>query len=529
MRAARWTFWIGVIFIVFAVYDFGSVAFRDPYGMHQWRQCDAYSVTLNYAKEPRGLLEPAMHFEHGNAGGEAVGEFTLTYFLNGALWKATGVKPWTLRWTHLCILLLGICGLFELLVKHVKPPGAIAVVWLTMASGLMAFYGPNYLVNSAALGCLFFGWWAADAWWRSDQADLRMGAVALSALTLAALFRPTMVLGWWPLVLGSFSAVRPIRWAAMWTLPLVIGAAWILWAKEVNATNGSVYYLTTIRPIWDCERPEEIWRAFREDVLPQWYHMYALLAFGLISLATLIWGQEKDKVYGLATGGIAVGLFGYFLLWFENLNVHDYYLIEFQILVPILGLWVLRKFEAAKISKPLRLGLISIAVFAGLIQLADAGLRTRMKHRSVGGWLAETLLPWRERDVWNWFHWDQNRRFSNQSEWKNLLRSQGIARTDLVISVPDPSPNITLSLMDQKGFTDLYDDAYTGDERIAHYVSRGAQFLACNDENWYELHKQSLWLTHEMTKLGNFRVFDLLNSDATLRSREAEPPSTTNP
>ena len=152
-----------------------------------------------------------------------------------------------------------------------------------------------------------------------------------------------------------------------------------------------------------------------------------------------------------------------------------------------------------------------------------------MKYRPVGGWLAETILPARERELWNWFHWDQNERFANHSAWESSLRSLGVERTDLVISVPDPSPNITLAMMDQRGFTDLYDDAYAGDERIAFYVSKGARFLTCNDENWYESHKASPWLTHEMTKLGNFRVFDLLNSDATLRSRESEHPSISNP
>ena len=531
IRTARLTFWVGVILIVFSVYDFGAIAFREPYGMHQWRQCDAYSVTLNYARESRGLMDPAMHFQHGDSGGEAVGEFTLTYFLNGALWRATGVQPWTLRWTHLCILLLGFGGLFEFLINRIKPWGAIAVVWLTMSSGLMAFYGPNYLVNSAALGCLFFAWWAADKWWRSSQSNFKLGAIASIALTLAVLFRPTMALGWWPLVLMSFSALRPLRWVVMWVVPLLFGVAWVVWAKEVNALNGSVYYLTSIRPIWSCEQPEEVWRAFREDVLPQWYHRYTIIAIGLMTLVAFVWGRGKDRAnaYALATGGIAMGLLMYFLLWFENLNVHDYYLIEFQILVPLFGLWLLRVIEAAEISNPRRLALIILAVFAGLIQFADAGLRTRMKHRPVGGWLSETLLPARERDVWSWFHWDQNRRFSNQSAWVDHLRSNGIMRTDLVISVPDPSPNITLSLMDQKGFTDLYDDAYAGDERIAHYVMRGAKFLTCNDENWYELHKQSPWLTHEMTKLGNFRVFDLLNSDATLRSRDSIPNPTANP
>ena len=93
-----------------------------------------------------------------------------------------------------------------------------------------------------------------------------------------------------------------------------------------------------------------------------------------------------------------------------------------------------------------------------LFQAVEAGLRTRMKHTAPKGWLSEQFIPARERDIWSWFHWDYDRRLGSIEGMGEHLRSLGIERTDRVISVPDPSPNITLSLMDVRGFTDLYDD-----------------------------------------------------------------------
>ena len=58
-------FWLGVVFLTLVIYDFDDLAFKGPYGMHQWRQCDAYSMTLNYAKEDRSLFQPTIHFQHG--------------------------------------------------------------------------------------------------------------------------------------------------------------------------------------------------------------------------------------------------------------------------------------------------------------------------------------------------------------------------------------------------------------------------------------------------------------------------------
>ena len=89
----------------------------------------------------------------------AAGEF-VTYYFNGKLWAHTGTLPWTLKWTHLGLLLMRCWCLFRLLTQLISDKMAMAVTWFTMSSGLLAFYGPNYLVNAAGLGLVFAGWWS---------------------------------------------------------------------------------------------------------------------------------------------------------------------------------------------------------------------------------------------------------------------------------------------------------------------------------------------------------------------------------
>lgn len=522
-RAAKLAFWCGLIFLVFFVYDFAGVAYKAPYGMHQWRQCDAYSMALNYAKEPHGLMRPRMHFQHGTAEGEAAGEFPLTYYLNAQLWRQTGVLPWTLRWTHLALLALGFWSLFRLAAQWLSDRGALMVVGMTASSGLMAFYGPNYLVNAAGLGMVFTGWWWAYRWWASGLNDLKSGVFTAGALGLALLFRPTLILGLLPLGWVLVRSPRWRRWLAVLAVPVVVGVGWVVWTKWLNAQNESVYFLTTIRPFWNSPAAAEVWRAFREDVLPQWYHVYVLGAGAVAVVVTLVKTRSlrnaSDALLGWSAAGLMVASLMYIALWFDNLNVHDYYLIELQLLVPALVAWLGRRWEETRRGKAvLWIGMAGVLAF----QCIDAGLRTRMKHRPMGGWLYEQVIPSRERDIWTWFHWDQERRFGNVTEWNTALRGLGINRDDLVVSVTDPSPNVSLSLMDQKGFTDLYDDAVQGDERIAFYVAKGAKYLVCNDPDWYEARKESHWLSNQMTQLGNFRVFDLLNSDGHLPPQNAE-------
>lgn len=498
------------------VYLLPEVGFKLPYGMHQWRQCDAYSLALNYFEEGRGLFQPTMHFIHGASSGDAVGEFTGTYWLNAQLWKVVGLHPWTMRWMHLLLWLAGLISLYFLGREWIGKWSSAWTVSMVMVSPLMAFYGANYLVNGAALGLVYVGWWWSYRYFRNGRS--KEVVVATLALTLALLFRPTMAIGLIPIGLAVFRTKQLPQWVGMLCTPLVVSGAWVAWSQAFNGRMGSVYFLTTIRPIWDAFDPSATWASFTELMLPQWYHGYVrwivfagCVVAGLAMALRLKMTVKSQRSYlGFSAVLLCLALFAYFILWFSNLDVHDYYLIEFQLAVPVVLAWMLYRPEQWLRSTRIRKVLVTVVLPALLIfQAVEAGLRTRMKHTAPKGWLSEQFIPARERDIWSWFHWDYDRRLGSIEGMGEHLRSLGIGRTDRIVSVPDPSPNITLSLMDVRGFTDLYDDGLSGDERIAAYVLKGANVLVCNDEDWYLRHSQSPWLTAPLSRYHSFRLFDL--------------------
>ena len=508
-------------FLLVLVYLLPEVAVKGPYGMHQWRQCDAYSLAVNYFQEDRSMAEPIMHFVHGSANGEAVGEFTGTYWLNAQLWKAIGFHPWTMRWTHLLLWLAGLVSLYLLGREWIGWKASAWVVSLVMVSPLMTYYGPNYLVNGAGLGLVYVGWWWAYRLNRNGEWKALL--IAVAALCLALLFRPTMAIGFAPLGLAFFRTRYKWQWMVLLLLPILVAGTWVAWSQSYNARMQSLYFCTTIRPIWESADPLVTWRTFREMMVPQWYHRFVLWSgvIGVLSGSVLMWRnleltlQSKRAYLGISALILVFALLAYFLLWFSNLDVHDYYLIEFQLAVPVVLAWLFYKPEQWLLHTRTRWALLTVALpFLLLFQSVESSLRTRMKHAELHGWLSELFIPAREREVWNWFHWDYERRLGSISGLKEHLRSLGIERQDRVMSVPDPSSNITLSLMDVKGFTDLYDDAFSGDERIAHYVARGATVLVCNDDDWWENHAGSPWLTAPLSGYQSFRLFDLVASEA---------------
>ena len=522
-----------LILLVFSgVCSWPSVSMQTPYGKHQWRQCDAYSMALNYYEEEAGFFDPRMHFQHGNGlgSGRSVGEFPVTYWFNAKLWNGIGLKPHTMRWTHMLLWILGCLAIFKLGREWFGSGKSAFATTFVMASPLIAFYSASYLVNVAGLAMVFVAW--RLAWKIFGHERFRWGTelMLFIVLSCSVLFRPTMVLGWVPIAIWAFHRGQWKHWVLRLSAPLGMGLLWVLWAKSVNAAAGSVYYLTSIRPLWATQNSEEVWRAFREDVLPEWYHKYVLgilvaivlvLAFKHLFSADSFKEKNERKTKELHLPAMirlmALGLVLYFFLWFENLDVHDYYLIEFQLIVPLVLWWCIQRLEQLRVRNG-RLNRViwSVLIVALSFQLLEAHLRTRMKYMPPKGWLSEVILTQRDRDLWSWFHWDQEMRLTNLQQLKSAMREYGIKRDDRIISVPDPSPNITLSLLDQKGFTDLYDETMTGDERIAFYVEKGASFLVCSSAEWLQERAKSPWLQQPIIDLDGLVVFDLLNSEPPL-------------
>ena len=188
-------FWLGVLFLLFVVYDLGHVGDKMPYGMHQWRQCDAYSMALNYAMEPRGLFEPAIHFQHGAGGGEAVGEFPPDVFPQWKTlesdWAATldpPVDPFGAFAPRLLVFVPDTEPV-SIAEQFAGPDVVDDGLW---AHGVLR---PQLPRHAAGLGLVYVGWWEAYKWWQTGCMARKPQALMVLALPWRCCFVPP-----WPSV-----------------------------------------------------------------------------------------------------------------------------------------------------------------------------------------------------------------------------------------------------------------------------------------------------------------------------------------
>ena len=483
-------------------------AFDPPYSIHEWRQRDALSQTLRYLEPGRGFFEPAMHFQHSD-GGSGAGEFTGLYYLNAQLWNVLGRPiPWTLRLTQGLSLLLGLLALAAALRNWTCSwsVGAWAA-WAVLVSPLMQFYGVNYLVNPTGLMAVFGAWWMWSRSERSGSRSLWWAGGAALLLMIAGWLRPTMLLGGAPLLVRWWSG-RTLRSGAAFALGgvVVLGVgAWVFWAKSYNEAHHSVYFLTTLRPLWSTPNIHEVWESLVTVRLQEVFHLHVRW-LGAVLIALTAWRSRRHwGADGLAFVLTSSGAAAYGVLWFKNLDVHDYYLLELLMVVPLLAAWGHRVSKKARWRK----AMVALLALASIYQMGHSIARNRMKWGQTDGWLVEQFVPKGEREEWRWYHADRRSRLEPLLELPGKMKEWGVPDDAWVLSLPDGSPNITLTLLNRFGFTGLYENDLHAGERVAWAASRGADFLVINKAEILEAGDWGPWLTDEVGRHGGVVVYDL--------------------
>ena len=449
-----------------------------PNLLHQWRQCDGLSMSLNYYEEGMEFFSPKIHFQHSEEG-RAVGEFPILYYANALVWKVTGHSHFAARLLNLLIFLTGLYYLSLSTLKVTRNEVvSLCVPLIVLSSPLIARYAPSFLPNTTALSLVFISTYFFFKHYESN----RMKDIVISVVfaALAALMRTTMLIGYMPLIVIAVDQRFDWKRVALMGVPLFAVLAWVLFIKGYNEESGSVYFLTKITPLWEMNLEEinGVVDLIRGSI--KYLLLSSLLFFALIvGLGITLWKRfEVDPKLLLYVSLVYLATVAYFVLWFKKVGVHDYYYVELFILVPA----IVMLFGHTQLSKT-NWSKISIVVVTALSVSSCA-----VKNRYVKSPLKELnvverlVLKGEEVGFWSWFHDDYNAKFRAFETIKPFMRELGVERDDLVFSIQDSSPNVSLYLKDVKGYTSLYQHGKSYDEQIQWMVERGVEYLVTVDE-----------------------------------------------
>lgn len=482
---------------LFFLYGYQKIYDARPSSIHQWRQTDCASFTKNYYEEGMNFFKPTIHWQ-GNIEGKTISEFPLINYTVACFWKVFGEHEYIYRFLILAIYFVSLLFLFTVVFVV---SGSLFYSYFSTSiistSPLIAYYSFNFLVDVPALSFAIISLSLFFIFIKSKKNNLFV--LALFFATLAVLLKASSITVL--LIIGIVSLINILQFPKKLVmeqklfhgniLPLVSFFAsaliiyfWYHFAFLYNNENGNGVFLLETLPVWktkDTLKIVEISRLLYSVQLAMFFNKGVMFMF-LIFLAWLLLNYKTITNYLFLSLLISfVSFFGFIVLFFQVFDVHDYYLIN-SMIFPIVILICLGDYLKNKSFdfKNTKLVTLSILIFFSNALYCSSIIRLRNVNQDK---LTKyyPFITVEEKNFSDWFHYNYANTLQPFETITPYLRSLGIKRTDKVISIPDPSFNITLYLMDQKGFTETEKSLNSDSLKVMNDIDLGAKYLILSD------------------------------------------------
>lgn len=473
----------------FFLMGYNKVSNQGPFSRHAYRQSDSYSFSLFYYYENNHLLEPSILFVGENEHGKTVSEFPILYFLTAKIWKITGISPFVPRMLNLLILFIGLFYLYRLAFELLKDHLWAFIVSLSLfSSPLLGFYGFNFIPNVPALGIALIATFYFYRYYITGKTKWLIIATALFSfaallkISSLFLFLAANAVLFFHNILNLNKKIRPLLYqlTSIVILFLVV-FSWYLFTQNYNSHNLEGIFNQSIIPIWSLnpERISEICSKAFTNTIIYFYNPQALMGLVLGLLISILFWRKANKMLLSVSLILIVGVVFFVILFFDGMDAHEYFLIDATVIIPAI---ILTFFATLKNTAPLLFQSRLFKIFACVIMafIVDYNVVVTRAHFNPHDRMVEKNipLPKRVKDYWDWVYWDWE---NNRKKYEGIvpyLRNLGINFDDFVISIPDETPNLTLTLLQQRGFTDYhYTNNYQGVKRTQRKIELGAKYM----------------------------------------------------
>lgn len=508
---------------LYLFYGYGKMYNSRPHSIHQWRQADCLSFTKNYYEEGMHFFSPKIHWQ-GDGDGKAVSELPIINYSVAVLWKIFGEHELIYRLVELIIytisLLFLFLGIYEVSRSYFY---AYMGTLFIATSPLLAYYSFNFLADVPALSFALIGLSSFILF--ISRRRLKWFYISIVAATLAALLKASaasvlLIIGL--IVLCDLFNIKVTRnGQALFTKKLIpvivlpvcglLIVCWYRWALAYNNNNSDGVFLMGFLPIWSLETATA-WKTARSLInehLNTAFNKGALFIIAGLFTWLLLNFKKLDLFLRVALTTSFLFTIAFILLFFKVFTVHDYYLIT-QVVFPavvILCFGALIGQQQVMLSRKINIMAIIFIGYSAYCACAVYRLRNIRGSQTAEHFLGATN---EEYDYWKWFHWNYDNTYKPLEDITPYLRSLGIRRTDKVVSIPDPSFNVTLYLMDQKGFTGMGVPSYSDTTFIKADIAKGAKYLVINDTTIKKEKGVAPYLAH---RLGNYKHVEIYKLD----------------
>ena len=433
------------IFLLIAIsflYNYHQILMYRPYSIHQWRQADCLSITMNYYMEGRNFFEPKIHWLCDGKDGKTISEFPIIYYTVAQLWKVFGHREFIFRLINILIVFTGLFCLFRLLTGILSDAfWAIVITLLLFTSPILVYYTNNFTADAPAFGialiaCLFL--------WNGFKKQSKIWYYfAFLFFLLAGLIKISSLLSFFVLFIIHiylvFSGKNEKSWIFKWynlipyLIILTIIVGWYRYAVYYNENNVSGVFLTGIYPIWELDATEikNNWQFLQNNLLPAYFNKIALYINLALFISLFFFIKKLNKLFFTYSLLIFSGVVAYCILFYKAFTVHDYYLTNMLVFfpLPIITMLEMLRHHYPKLYQSIYLKIF--AILALLVLIYQTTVINRMKYSADDIFVKDNLATGQmEKEYWAWYHYDYGFHSKAYETITPYLRKIGLKRTD---------------------------------------------------------------------------------------------------
>ncbi|MBX7205468.1 MAG: glycosyltransferase family 39 protein [Bacteroidia bacterium] len=378
--------------------------------------------------------------------GIAAAEFPLIPFLAACCYKVFGFHNFWFRTITCLFFLIGFIysrKLALLLTQNEWVSSFISLIWL--CSPTLLYYIPNFNPDPAALGLIMMAWYYFFLLANTPSAKITL-LFAISCL-LALLLKASTAIsivamvcliildyaGW----LGeNKNRILPRKIVLLLCLAVVGGIAflWYGYVKALNAKYFSGFFTLETRIPQDYTQIVTIWNNLKSKLFTHYYSTATIWLIPVFHLITLILYKKIPRSLFALTWILAFGTLSFIYLMFVAFEYHDYYIIA---LLP----WIFFLLTSACI---------------GLYRTFHSITYRIILAAFFTWWFCQSLFYCyiKNSELYSYKNSDlYDPAFTGFYDAEQAMRKAGIHRNDYIVSITDPTYDVSLYLMNQKGYT----------------------------------------------------------------------------
>lgn len=489
---------VPLFLLICVFYNIHETIFYAPTSTSSWRQADSASITINYYQNGMDFWKQEYHLQGADAG-RRLTECPILYYGIAGLYHIFGPQDWVFRGVNFLILFFGLLALAKMTHQIFdKKVLTIGLPLLVFSSPLINFYGPNFLPNAPAFGLTLIGIYFFYQYFIKNKIKYFYGSMLF--FTIAGLIKLTslipffLILAFYGLSILNIKSInfKPIFFQQklkilpgfLFVLSLV--GWWVLGTEDAG----------TLEPIWKVDTAT---RAMTLDYVlaesfPDLFAPVAWIFIGGMFFFILFSPKKIGYPFYIANILIFIGVTIVFCGIFKPLFSHTYYFVEFMVF-PLFVLFTFIFYLKNKRSDIFEHRLFNPIFIALLIAHIIYGKVELNKKYDING---------REYQMYN-------KRQTDAQDIRKFLYSQGVQPTDRVISAPDYSPNVTLYLMNLKGWSEFSSPyAPISPETIEAYGYCCAKYLIIHDKEYLKREDLQPFFKYPVANYEDFLfIFDL--------------------